>query len=50
MKIKWFKNKIPSYGTYVLIGNMAYDLHKLPFMTRWKIKIKHMLGMRIDAL
>lgn len=41
------KNK---FDTYVIIGNMAYNLANLPWHKRWKIKLKQLLGMRIDAL
>jgi hypothetical protein len=38
------------FETYVIIGNMAYSVDKLPLIKRWKVKIKQLLGIRIDAL
>lgn len=36
--------------TYIIIGNMAYSLSKLSWHKRWKIRIKQLLGIRIDAI
>ena len=38
------------FETFIVIGNMAYNLDRLPWYKRWKIKIKQRLGMHIDAL
>jgi len=38
------------FETYVIIGNMAYSVDRLPLFKRWKIRLKQLLGIRIDAL
>jgi hypothetical protein len=42
--------KPPRPETYIMIGNMAYNFDNLPWHKRWKIRVKRLLGIRIDAL
>jgi len=35
---------------YIIINGLAYDLYKMPLWKRWKVRLKHLLGIRINAL